>query len=213
MRGRLGSARSGGGGRLKGIGQGGGGRLVEDVEHLQAGDASGVLDGLAAGVVEVGGHGDDRLADGADAGLGVLHQFAENDGRQRFRAEIAAGDGPAVGRVAHVPLDERGDAVGLFEGHVEGGLADDGLALGRQEDGAGREHFTVAVGQRHRLAVVVQRGDGAERGAQVDADQLSRAARHVRLPSGEGMKPKTAVPSPPRAGSPEGNCIVHALPT
>ena len=78
-----------------------------------------------------------------------------------------------------MPLDEGGDAVGLFEGHVEARLPDDGLAVGRQEDGAGREHFAVAVGQRDRLAVVVERGHGAEGGSQIDADHLARAVRHV----------------------------------
>ena len=181
MRGRLGSAISGeaAGGRLEGVGEGGGGRLIQNVEHLQAGDAAGVLDGLAARVVEVGGHGDDRLSHGADAGFGVLDELAEDDGRQRFGAKLDAGDGPAVGGIAHAPLDERGDVFGLFQGHVEGGLADDGLAIGRQEDGAGREHFAVAVGQRDRLAVVVERGDGAKRGAEVDADEIARGAGHV----------------------------------
>ena len=47
---------------LERVGQGRGGRLVEDVEHVQPGDAAGVLGRLAAGVVEVGRDGDDRLA-------------------------------------------------------------------------------------------------------------------------------------------------------
>ena len=106
--------------------------------------------------------------------LGVLDQLAEDDGGERFGPELAAGDGPAVGGLAHAPLDERGDPVGLLQGDVEGRLADDGAAVVEQQDGAGREHVAVAVGQRDRLAAVVQGGDGGEGGAQVDADD-----RHV----------------------------------
>ena len=43
------------------VGQRRRGRLVDDAQHLEAGDLAGVLRGLALGVVEVGGDGDDRL--------------------------------------------------------------------------------------------------------------------------------------------------------
>ena len=45
------------------VGQRSGGRLVDDAQHLQAGDLPGVLGRLALGVVEVGGDRDDGLRD------------------------------------------------------------------------------------------------------------------------------------------------------
>src|SRR5690348_18190705 len=49
----------------------------------------------------------------------ALPIFAEDEGRQGFGAEVAAGDGAAVGFEPHPPLHERRDAVGLLLGHVE----------------------------------------------------------------------------------------------
>src|SRR5207253_1245179 len=109
---------------------------------------------------------------GAEAEGGVLGELAEDDGGERLGAEVAAGDGSAVGGQAHAALDEGRHTVGLFEGDVEGGLADDG-GVAVEVDGAGCEHFAVAVGQRDGLATVVQGGDGGEGGAQVDADEAS----------------------------------------
>src|SRR5208283_4553015 len=61
---------------VKAVGQRGGGRLVDDAQDFQAGDAAGVLGGLALGIVKVGGHGDDGLDDFfAQAHFGVGLQF------------------------------------------------------------------------------------------------------------------------------------------
>ena len=166
--------------RLERVGQGGRGRLVEDVQHVQAGDAAGVLGGLPARVVEVGGHGDDRLADRADAVLRVLDELAQDDGGQGFGAELAAGHRVAVAGVADVALDQGGHALGLLEGDIAGGLADDGLAV-LQEHDTGGEHLAVAVGQGDRLAAVVEGGDGREGRAEVDPDQFTRGGCHERV--------------------------------
>src|SRR5215469_16407459 len=67
--------------------------------------------------------------------------------------------------MAHAPLDQGGDVLGLLQGDVESGLAD---------HGAVREHLAVAVGQGDGLAAVVEGGDRGESGAEVDADELAR---------------------------------------
>ena len=164
-------------GRLEGVGQGGGGRLVEDVEDIETGDPARVLGRLAARVVEVSRDRDDRAGDRPDSHLGVQHQLAKDDRRECLRAEVASVDRSADRGVAHVPFDEDGDTLGLLERHVEGGLAHDCCPVVHEQDGAGREHVVIAIGQRERLAVVVQRRDGREGRAEIDADQVARHAR------------------------------------
>ena len=61
------------------VGERGRGRLVDDALDLEAGDAAGVLGGLALGVVEVRGDGDDRLGDLlAQVVLGGLLQLLQD---------------------------------------------------------------------------------------------------------------------------------------
>ena len=59
---------------LEAVGERRRGGLVEQAQHLEAGEAAGVLGGLALRVVEVGRHGDDRAADRAERVLGLLAQ-------------------------------------------------------------------------------------------------------------------------------------------
>ena len=56
---------------VEAVGERGRGGLVDDALDVEAGDLAGVLGGLALGVVEVGGDGDDGLGDGlAEIGFG-----------------------------------------------------------------------------------------------------------------------------------------------
>ena len=97
--------------------------------------------------------------------------FFEDDGRKRFGAEVPTRDRVAEVGQAHAPLYERRDALGLFELHVERRLSDHGRAIRREEDSRRGENVAVAVRDRDRPAAIVERRDGAERGAEVDADQ------------------------------------------
>src|SRR5699024_4404001 len=102
------------------IGQRRGGGLVDDALDLQTGDFTGILGGLALGVGEVGGHGDDGLGDGAaEIRLSVGLELLQDHGRDLLGRVFFPIDGDAV-VAAHLPLDG-GDGAGVIG---------DGLPLG-----------------------------------------------------------------------------------
>src|SRR5918996_1091213 len=73
------------------VGQRGRGRLVDDALDLEAGDAAGVLGGLALVVVEVRRDGDDRGVDGlAEIGLGVRLELLQDHRRDLRRRVLLA---------------------------------------------------------------------------------------------------------------------------
>ena len=97
---------------VEAVGERRGGGLVDDAEHLEAGDLARVLGGLALGVVEIGRDGDDGLRDLlAEVGLGVGLHLAEDHRGNLLRGEL-------LGLVAHLNLDV-GVAV-LALDHLEG---------------------------------------------------------------------------------------------
>ncbi|KAF4530304.1 hypothetical protein B566_EDAN018442 [Ephemera danica] len=177
-------------------GQGRGGGLVDDALDIQAGDAAGVLGGLALAVVEVGGHGDDGLGDFfTQIVFRCFLHLAQHFGADlRRRHLLAAHFDPGVTVVGGGDLE--GHQLDVLLHFLFSELAPD-QALGgvhrvaRVRDrlalGAGaHEHFAVFLVGNDRgrgartLAVLDHLGgvafhDGHARvgGAQVDADDLS----------------------------------------
>jgi len=173
-----------------------GGGLVDDALDVQAGDAAGVLGGLALRVVEVGRHGDDGLGDRlAQVVLGGLLHLAQHFGRHlRRRVFLAAHLHPGVAVVG------RGDGEGhqvdvllhLFLGELAADQAldriqrvlrvGDRLALGRGT----HQHLAVFLIRHDRRrgaralgvfddlgAVAFHDGHARVGRAQVDANDLA----------------------------------------
>jgi hypothetical protein len=128
------------------VGERCGGGLVDDPEHLEAGDPPGVLGGLTLGVVEVGRYGDNRLGDPlAEILAGIVRQLAEHLRRDLLRRVLLATDLEAD-RVVGAPDDLVGDDLRLLVDlaplapdealrRVDRALrVEDGLALGHLAD-------------------------------------------------------------------------------
>ena len=159
---------------VQAIGQGGRGGLVDDAQHLQAGDAAGVLGGLALGVVEVGGHGDDGLGDLlAQVALGGLLHLGQDHGADVLGSVLLAVDVHAVVGT-HFTLDGNDGAVGVGDGLTLGDLTHQTLAvLGEGYDGGGGA-VALGVGDDNGLAAF-HHGDAAVGGTQVDTDDLAHS--------------------------------------
>mmetsp|Transcript_23293 Transcript_23293/g.55089 ORF Transcript_23293/g.55089 Transcript_23293/m.55089 type:complete len:749 (+) Transcript_23293:55-2301(+) len=182
--------------------QGGGRRLVDDAQHFEAGDLTGVLGGLALAVVEVGRDGDDGLADGPpQESLGGFLHLGQDHGPDLagrvlgslgvghpgvvvvIRFDDLVGDQSLDGvdlLVVEAPPDESLDGVhGVFRvGH--------GLSLGGHPHEALRL-FAVAVRERHdggggprTLRVLndtgrasLHDGNARVRGTEIDSDHVT----------------------------------------
>jgi hypothetical protein len=183
---------------VEAVGDGGGGGLVDDTHDVEARDGARVLGGLALGVVEVGGDGDDSVLHLlAEVDLGRLLHLDQDHGGDLLRREdlgVARGDhldvglalgaddleGPQLhvvldGRVRKPPADQAlrvVHGVARVEGSlVLGGVADEALAI-REGDVRGRHAVTLVVGNDLHLAVLVD-ADARVRRAEVDADDIT----------------------------------------
>ena len=149
-----------------------GGGLVDDTADVQAGDGAGVLGGLALAVVEVGGHGDDRLGDGlAQIGLGVSLQLLKDHGADLLGGVLLAAQGDLlVG--AHLALDGRDGVFRVGDGLALGHLADQTVAgLGEAHHGRGGA-CAFGVGDDDGLAAF-HHGDAAVGSTKVDTNDLA----------------------------------------
>ena len=184
------------------VGERGGRGLVDDAEDFEAGDLAGVLGGLALGVVEVGGNGDDGLGDGfAKAHLGVGLELREDHRGNLRRAEglgfafdfyldvgvAVAGANDLVGDALQLFLDlvelaahealHRVDGVARIGHRLSfGGFAYKALAVFREGDDRGGRAFAFGVFENQRLAALHD-GHAGIRRAQINAKNLSHSVR------------------------------------
>ena len=147
-----------------------GGRLVDDAQHVEAGDRAGLLGCLALRVVEVGRDGDHGVGDLlAQVGLGVALQLLQDPGADLLRRVLLAVDlDVPVG--ADMALDGSDRPVRIGDGLPLGDLTDENLSvLGKRDDGR-RGARSLGVRDDRGLAAF-EDGDDGVRGAQVDADR------------------------------------------
>ena len=156
---------------VEAVGERGRRRLVDDAQDVEAGDAAGVLGGLALRVVEVGGDGDD----------GLRHLLAEI----------------VFGGLLHLLQDEGGDLAGEYFLPSD---FDPGVAVVGFDDLVGDEllvlldHRVVAAAADQALdgeECVFGVGDGLPLGGQAD-DDLAVSVKAtidgvVRMPSAFSM--------------------------
>ena len=154
---------------VEAVGERGRGRLVDDAQHVQAGDLAGLLGGLALGVVEVRGDGDDGLGDRlAEVGLGVPLELLQHPGADLLWRVGLAVDVDRPGR-AHVALDRPDGAVGVGDRLALGHLADEDLAVLGEGDDARGGACALGVGDDGGFATLEDRDDRVGR-PEVDSD-------------------------------------------
>jgi len=178
------------------VGEGRRGGLVDDAAHLESRDLAGVLGGLTLGVVEVGGDGDDRLADLlAQVVLRRLLHLLEDERRDLRRVEGLAGVGdpdlhpaPRVagdlvrdqlalladlgGLAAHEALDGEDGVLRVGDGLPAGHLADQTLSVLGERHHRRRRAPALRAGDYDRFAALHDRDHRVGR-PQIDADDLA----------------------------------------
>mmetsp|Transcript_25172 Transcript_25172/g.38994 ORF Transcript_25172/g.38994 Transcript_25172/m.38994 type:complete len:456 (-) Transcript_25172:222-1589(-) len=181
---------------VEAVGNSGGGGLVDNSEHVDAGDGTSVLGGLSLGVVEIGGDGDDSGLHGlAEVGLSDFLHLLEDHGGDLLSLEllglalvldddhgllVSSGldlEGPELGvgldgSVRELSADESlgvEDGVeGVSGGLVLGGVSDESLVLSEGDVGGGGVK-TLVVGDDFDL-VVHPHSDAGVGGSEINSD-------------------------------------------
>ncbi len=187
---------------VEAVGQRRCGGLVDDPQHVEAGDLPGFLGRLPLRVVEVGRDGDHRVGDRlTQVGLGVALELHKHPSGDLLRGVLLAVDvdSPAG---AHLPLDRPDGPVRVGHGLALGDLTDEHLAVLGERDDRRRGARTFSVGDDRWLAALQHAHHGVRR-AEVDADRTC----HVVLPQylvskpGKLSGPHSMLPRPRQVSS------------
>ncbi|KAL3186443.1 hypothetical protein MRX96_027486 [Rhipicephalus microplus] len=191
---------------VQSVGESSCGRLVDDAQHVETRNGTGVLGGLPLRVVEVSGHRDDSIAHlFSQVRLGDLLHLSENHGADLFRVE-------ALALSLELDADFWLAAVVLhFERPVLNVVLDLGVIVAAPDQPLGVEHRVLRVHGRLRLGSIADQPLGIREGyvarrraiALVVGDDLNSAmlkdthagvrcaevdadSRRVRLPTRHG---------------------------
>ena len=197
-------------GLVEAVGERGRGRLVDDAQHLEAGDLAGVLGGLALRVVEICRNGDDRLLDllAEVRFRGLLHllQDERRNLRRRILLAVRLDPGVAVAGLGNLvrdellvlldhrivvatadqPLDREDGLLRIGHRLALGRLTDEALAIvGECDDRRRRAHAFRVFDDLCVLAV--HDGDARIGGAEVDTDDLAHDASSLSQQAGRAL--------------------------
>jgi len=213
------------GAAVESVSERGRGRLVEDAQHLEPGDPAAVLGGLALRVVEVGGHGDDRLADRlAQRLLGERLELAQHERRDLLGAVLAFADldlhvavrrldqrvGQQIARALHVgiaelasdqALDREDRLLRVGDRLALGDLSDQAVAVGGEGDDRGSRPAAVPVGQ-HAGRESLDHRDAAVGGAEIDADDLAHVVPFAEAAGRQACGRFSGISPGPSPGAP-----------
>ena len=178
---------------VEAVGERGRRGLVDDAQHVEAGDLAGVLRRLALRVVEVRRHGDHRLLDLVpEVVLGGLLHLLKDHGRDLGRGEALALNlhgghvvlprlhlvGHALRLVldlghlaAHEALDREDGVLRVGDGLALGDLPHEPLPILGEAHHRRRRPTALGVRDHHRIASFHHGDDGVRR-AEIDADDL-----------------------------------------
>ena len=169
---------------VEAVGERRGGRFVHEAHDFKAGEAAGVLGGLALAVVEVGGHGDYDALDFfvfvvAKRAFGALFERAQNFGGDLRGREDALADLKAHDRAAQIGEGVARAIFGRYfvaaESHIALDGSDDGAVFAAGKADCADAAVALDGQMRFHLDCALADGDDAIRRNRDDARQ-QRAA-------------------------------------